>query len=116
DRHTRDPSCGLPMAHAISPRLAQPSSAPIRPPCTFLSLSDPAIDEIEAGHKLQTQYVLTGSFFTADEGFTLNWQLVNIATRTIRAGNTTSVPPFDLIKGQTETTDEIFDTLITLAK
>src|SRR5690625_1860281 len=107
---------GLAMADAIATRLSQNASVAIRPPGTFLSLSDPAIDEIEAGHKLQTQYVLTGSFFTADEGFTLNWQLVNIATRTIRAGNTISVPSFDLIKVQSEITDEIFDTLFNLGK
>lgn len=107
---------GLAMADAIATRLSQNASVVIRPPGTFLSLSDQSIDEIEAGHKLQTEYVLTGSFFTAEEGFTLNWQLVEIATKTIQAGNTISVPSFDLVKVQGELTDEIFETLFNLGK
>lgn len=107
---------GLAMADAIATRLSQNASVAIRPPGTFLSLSDQSIDEIEAGHKLQTEYVLTGSFFTAEEGFTLNWQLVEIATKTIQAGNTISVPSFDLVKVQSEITDEIFETLFNLGK
>lgn len=107
---------GLAMADAIATRLSQNSSVAIRPPGTFLSLSDQSVDEIEAGHKLQTEYVLTGSFFSVDEGFTLNWQLVEIASKTIQAGNTISVPSFDLVKVQSEITDEIFETLFNLGK
>jgi len=107
---------GLAMADAIATRLSQNSSVTIRPPGTFLSLSDQSIDEIEAGHKLQTQYVLTGSFFSGQEGFTLTWQLLEIATKTIFAGDTISVDSFDLVKVQSEITDDIFDTLFNLGK
>jgi len=107
---------GLAMADAIATRLSQNASVTIRPPSTFLSLSDQGIDEIEAGQKLQTHYVLTGSFFSAEDGFTLNWQLVEIETKTIHAGNTISVPSFDLVKVQSQITDEIFDTLFSEGK
>lgn len=107
---------GLAMADAIATRLSQNASVVIRPPGTFLSLSDQSVDEIEAGHKLQTEYVLTGSFFSAEEGFTLNWQLVEIATKTIQAGSTISVPSFDLVKVQSDITDDIFETLFNLGK
>lgn len=107
---------GLAMADAISTRLSQNASVVIRPPSTFLSLSDQSIDDIEAGRKLETEYVLTGSFFSADDGFTLNWQLVEVATKAIQAGNTISVPSFDLLKVQSEITEEIFDRLFSLGK
>src|SRR5699024_5197073 len=107
---------GLALADAIATRLSQNASVAIRPPSTFLSLSDHAIDEIEAGQKLQTEYVLTGSFFTAEGGFSLNWQLVEVDDKTIRAGDTISVPSLDLVKVQSEITDEIFETLFNLGK
>ncbi|SMO68313.1 serine/threonine-protein kinase [Fodinibius sediminis] len=107
---------GLAMADAIATRLSQNASVAIRPPGTFLSLADQSVDEIEAGHKLETEYVLTGSFFTAEEGFTLNWQLIEIATKTIQAGNTISVPSFDLVKVQGEISDDIFEALFNLGK
>lgn len=107
---------GLAMADAISTRLAQNASVIIRPPGTFLSLSDQVIDEIEAGKKLQTQYVLTGTFFSSDDGFTLNWQLLETATKTIFAGDTIAVPSFDLVKVQSQITEDIFETLFNLGK
>lgn len=112
--HTR--YFGLAMADAIATRLSQNSSVVIRPPGTFLSLSDQTIDEIEAGHELQTEYVLTGSFFSDDDGFTLNWQLLEVNTQSIKAGDTISVPSFDLVKVQSEITDAVFDTLFSLGK
>lgn len=107
---------GLAMADAIATRLSQNASVVIRPPGTLLSLSDQSIDEIEAGQKLQTQYVLTGTFYSAEDGFTLNWQLLEIATKTIYAGDTISVPSFDLVKVQSEITEDIFETLSSLGK
>lgn len=107
---------GLAMADAIATRLSQNASVVIRPPSTFLSLSDQTIDDIEAGEKLETEYVLTGSFFSSDEGFTLNWQLVNVATKAIQAGDTISVPSFDLVKVQSEITEQVFDILFSLGK
>src|SRR5699024_9363522 len=107
---------GLALADAVATRLSQNASVAIRPPSTFLSLSDHAIGEIEAGQKLQTEYVLTGSFFSAEEGFSLNWQLVEIDSQTIRAGSSIAVPSLDLVKVQSEITDEIFKTLSNLGK
>lgn len=105
---------GLAMADAIATRLSQNTSVEIRPPGTFLSLSDEILDDIEAGRKLETQFVLTGSFFSTDEGFTLNWQLVETAPRTIQAADTIQIPSFDLVKVQTEITEDIFNTLFNL--
>ncbi|PAU92792.1 serine/threonine protein kinase [Aliifodinibius salipaludis] len=107
---------GLAMADAIATRLSQNASVVIRPPSTFLSLSDQSIDDIEAGKKLETEYVLTGSFFSTDEEFTLNWQLIKVTNKEIQAGNTVSIPSFDLLKVQSEITEQVFDTLFSLGK
>lgn len=107
---------GLAMADAIATRLSQNASVVIRPPSTFLSLSDQSIDEIEAGKKLRTEYVLTGSFFSAEEGFNLTWQLLEVSSNTIHTGDTLTVPSFDLVKVQSEITDRVFDTLFNLGK
>ncbi|MEL7834221.1 FlgO family outer membrane protein [Fodinibius sp. Rm-B-1B1-1] len=107
---------GLAIADAIATRLSQNASAVIRPPSTFLSLSDQSIDDIEAGEKLEAEYVLTGSFFSTDEGFTLNWQLVEVNTKAIQAGDTISIPSFDLLKVQNDITEAIFDALFSLGK
>lgn len=116
DDNGRNRYFGLAMADAIATRLSQNASVIIRPPGTFLSLSDYTIDEIEAGEKLNTEYILTGSFFSAEEGFNLTWQLLEISTQTICAGDTITVPSFDLVKVQSEITDDIFDTLFNLGK
>jgi len=107
---------GLAMADAIATRLSQNASVVIRPPSTFLSLSDQSIDEIEAGQKLRTEYVLTGSFFSAEEGFNLTWQLLEVSSGAIHSGDTISVPSFDIVKVQSEITDEVFETLFNLGK
>lgn len=107
---------GLAMADAIATRLSQNASVVIRPPSTFLSLQDQSIDEIEAGKKLRTEYVLTGSFFSADKGINLTWQLLEVSSQTIHTGDTISVPSFDLVKVQTQITDDVFETLFNLGK
>lgn len=112
--HTR--YFGLAMADAIATRLSQNASVIIRPPGTFLSLSNQSIDEIKAGQKLQTEYVLTGTFFSDEEGFTLTWQLLEVSAKTIQAGDTISVPSFDLVKVQSEIADDVFETLFNLGK
>lgn len=116
EESTKNRYFGLAMADAIATRLAQNASVIIRPPGTFLSLSDSSMDEIEAGRKLQTEYVITGSFFSGEEGFTLSWQLLEVVSKTIHAGDTFTVPSFDLVRVQTEITDTVFDTLFSLGK
>lgn len=112
--HTR--YFGLALSDAVATRLAQNTSVTIRPPGAFLSLSDTSIDEIEAGKRLQAEYILTGSFFSSSDGFTLNWQLLEVSTQTICGGDTLQVPSFDLVKVQGDITDEVFSTLQNLGK
>src|SRR5699024_3966740 len=107
---------GLALADAVATRLSQNASVAIRPPSTFLSLSDHAIWEIEAGQKLQTEYVLTGSFFSDEEGFSLNWQLVQTDSQTIIPTSSTAVPKLDLVPVQSERKKKIFKTLSNVGK
>lgn len=105
---------GLAMADAIANRLAQNSSVRVRPPGAFLSLTNRNLDEIQAGHRLESEYILTGSYFRSDEGFTLNWQLLEVADKSIAAGGTIEVPSFDLVKVQGNITDEVEQALFNL--
>jgi len=107
---------GLALADAIANRLSQNSSVIVRPPGTFLSISDKAGNEIESGHKLNTEYVLTGSYLSSKGAFNLNWQLLEVANKSICAGNTITVNSFDLVELQSTITEDIFDTLFNSGK
>ncbi|MDR8393225.1 FlgO family outer membrane protein [Aliifodinibius sp. S!AR15-10] len=105
---------GLAMADAIANRLAQNTSVRVRPPGAFLSLTNRNLDEIQVGHQLESEYILTGSYFRSDEGFNLNWQLLEVADKSIAAGSTIKVPSFDLVKVQSDITDEVEQALFNL--
>jgi serine/threonine-protein kinase len=47
----------------------------------------------------------------SENGFDLNWQLLDVPGQSVRSGGTISVPSFDLIAVQTEICNEVFATL-----
>ncbi len=107
---------GLALADSIANRLAQHSSVQVRSPGVFLSLVGQSIDEIQAEHRLESEYLLTGSYFRSDEGITLNWQLLEVTDKSVITGSTLEIPSFDLVKVQSEVTDEVVQALYNLGK
>lgn len=105
---------GLALADAIANRLSQNSSVRIRPPGAFLSISNRNVDQIQAGHQLDSEYILTGSYYRSEEGFMLNWQLLEVTDKSIATGGTIEVPSFDLVKVQGDITDEVEQALFNL--
>jgi serine/threonine-protein kinase len=69
------------------------------------------MDPLEIGQKLIVDWVLTGNFIRSDQGFDLNWQLLEVERQSVRGGGSISVPSFDLIAVQTEICNEVFASL-----
>jgi eukaryotic-like serine/threonine-protein kinase len=112
------PLYGYALADAIAARLARMSSLVVRPSSSLMQLPVPMqqMDPLSVGKKLLVQWVLAGNFMRSEEGFDLNWQLLDVAGQSVRAGGTISVPSFDLIAVQTEICNEVFGTLQGLGK
>jgi len=112
------PLYGYALADAIAARLARMSSLVVRPSSSLMPLPVPMqqMDPLSVGKKLLVQWVLAGNFMRSEKGFDLNWQLLDVAGQSVRAGGTISVPSFDLIAVQTEICNEVFATLQGLGK
>jgi eukaryotic-like serine/threonine-protein kinase len=112
------PLYGSALADAIAARLARLSSLVVRPSSSLmqLSISMQQMDPLSVGKKLLVQWVLAGNFMRSEQGFDLNWQLLDVPGQCVRAGGTISVPSFDLIAVQTEICNEVFGTLQGLGK
>lgn len=102
---------GLALADVVATRLAGRSSAIVRPPSAFLSLANTTSDAIEAARRLKARYSLSGSFLRSEEGFTVNWQLSSVADKTVLSGGTVSVPSLDLVRIQSEISDDVASAL-----
>ncbi len=98
---------GLALADMVATRLAGMSSVIVRPPSAFLSLAGTTTDAIDAARQLKARYGLSGSFVRSDAGFTINWQLSNVADKAVLSGGTVSVPSLDLVRIQGEILDEV---------
>lgn len=105
------PLYGFALADAIGTRLARMSSLVVRPSSALLQLPVAQMDPLAIGHQLIVDYVLTGSFQRSDQGFDLNWQLLDVNGESVRGGGSISVPSFDLIAVQTEICNEVFASL-----
>jgi eukaryotic-like serine/threonine-protein kinase len=112
------PLYGYALADAIAARLARMSSLVVRPSSSLMQLPVPMqqMDPLSVGKKLLVQFVLAGNFMRSEQGFDLNWQLLDVPGQSVRAGGTISVPSFDLIAVQTEICNEVFATLQGLGK
>src|ERR1700677_244221 len=112
------PLYGYALADAIAARLARMSSLVVRPSSSLMQLPVPMqqMDPLSVGKKLLVQFVLAGNFMRSEQGFDLNWQLLDVPGQSVRSGGTISVPSFDLIAVQTEICNEVFATLQGLGK
>ncbi|MGA7339430.1 MAG: protein kinase [Terracidiphilus sp.] len=109
------PLYGFALADAIAARLARIPGLAVRPSSTLMSLpmAQPGanLDPLALGQKLLVSFVLAGSFLRSENGFDLNWQLLDVASQSVRSGGAIRVASLDLIAVQTEISNEVFAAL-----
>jgi serine/threonine-protein kinase len=105
------PLYGFALADAIAARLARIPGIVIRPSSTLMQLPIAQMDPLQVGQKLLVSYVLAGSFLRSDEGFDLNWQLLDVGAKSVRSGGAIRVASLDLIAVQSEISNEVFASL-----
>src|SRR5271156_2618102 len=105
------PLYGYALADAIATRLTRMSTLVVRPSSSLMTIPTAQLDPLSVGKKLLVNFVLAGNFLRSDQGFDLNWQLLDVPGQSVRAGGSINVESFDLISVQTEICNEVFSTL-----
>ncbi len=109
------PLYGYALADAIAARLARIPALVVRPSSALMPLAGAQpwaqMDPLAVGQKLLVKFVLAGSFVRSESGFDLNWQLLDVASQSVRSGGSIRVASLDLIAVQTEISNEVFATL-----
>src|SRR5579863_6743626 len=105
------PLYGYALADAIAARLARIPALVVRPSSTLMTLPIGQMDPLSVGERLLVSFVLAGSFVRSDLGFDLNWQLLDVASQSVRSGGAIQVASLDLIAVQTEISNEVFAAL-----
>ena len=105
------PLYGFALADAIAARLARIPSIVVRPSSSLMTLPTSQMDPLDIGQKLMVSHVLAGNFMRSEQGFDLNWQLLDVAAQSVKSGGTISVASFDLIAVQNEISNEVFAVL-----
>ena len=105
------PLYGYALADAIAARLARIPSLVVRPSSTLMPLQMAQMDPLAIGQKLLVSFVLAGSFVRSETGFDLNWQLLDVASQSVRSGGAIRVASLDLVAVQSEIANEVFATL-----
>ncbi len=105
------PLYGYALADAIAARLARMPTLVVRPSSSLMTIPAHQLDPLSTGRKLLVQFVLAGNFLRSEEGFDLNWQLLDVPSQSVRTGGSINVASFDLISVQTEICNEVFSTL-----
>ncbi len=105
------PLYGYALADAIAARLARMPTLIVRPSSALVSIPTQQLDPLAIGRKLLVHFVLTGNFLRSDQGFDLNWQLLDVNAQSVRAGGSINVASFDLVAVQGEICNEVFATL-----
>ncbi len=105
------PLYGYALADAIAARLARVPSLVVRPSSALMQLPIAQLDPLAVGQKLLVKFVLAGNFVRSESGFDLNWQLLDVASQSVRSGGSIRVASLDLIAVQTEISNDVFATL-----
>ena len=105
------PLYGYALADAIATRLARMPSLVVRPSSTLVAVPTQQLDPLAIGRKLLVHFVLAGNFLRSEQGFDLNWQLLDVQSQSVRAGGSINVASFDLVAVQAEICNEVFSTL-----
>jgi len=99
---------GLALADAIAARVARLPSVLVRAPG---SVSTPPEDLTRAGREMFVSHVLGGTYLRGAGGFSLNWQLIDVETRTVEKGGSIEVESLDLVAVQNEIAEQVFASL-----
>jgi len=91
--------------------LARIPTLVVRPSSALMQLPIAQLDPLAVGQKLLVKFVLAGSFVRSENGFDLSWQLLDVASQSVRSGGSIRVASLDLIAVQTEISNEVFATL-----
>ncbi len=102
------PFYGGALADALGARLAKVPSLVVRPSSSLMNVNSRQLDPLTIGRKLLVDFVLAGSFLRSENGFDLNWQMLDVKGERVRTGGSISVESFDLVSVQTEICDEVF--------
>ena len=105
------PLYGYALADALAARLARMSTLVVRPSSSLANVPTQQLDPLAIGRKLMVHFVLAGNFLRSEQGFDLNWQLLDVPSQSVRAGGSINVATFDLVAVQAEICNEVFSTL-----
>jgi serine/threonine-protein kinase len=105
------PLYGYALADAIAARLARIPGLIVRPSSTLMTLPIGQMDPLQVGQRLLVSFVLAGSFLRSEHGFDLNWQLLEVASQSLRSGGAIRVASLDLVAVQNEISNEVFAAL-----
>ena len=105
------PLYGYALADAIAARLARIPGLVVRPSSTLMSLPIGQMDPLSVGQRLLVSFVLAGNFLRSENGFDLNWQLLDVGRLSVRSGGAIRVSSLDLIAVQSEISNEVFAAL-----
>jgi tetratricopeptide (TPR) repeat protein/tRNA A-37 threonylcarbamoyl transferase component Bud32 len=105
------PLYGYALADAIAARLARIPALVVRPSSALMSLPIAQMDPLSVGQRLLVSFVLAGNFFRSENGFDLNWQLLDVGSQSVRSGGAIRVASLDLIAVQSEISNEVFAAL-----
>ncbi len=105
------PLYGYALADAIAARLARIPGLVVRPSSTLMAFPVAQMDPLLVGQRLLVSFVLAGGFLRSEQGFDLNWQLLEVGSQSVRTGGSIHVTSLDLIAVQNEISNEVFATL-----
>ena len=105
------PLYGYALADALAARLARMPTLVVRPSSSLANVPTQQLDPLAIGRKLLVHFVLAGNFLRSEQGFDLNWQLLDVPSQSVRAGGSINVASFDLVAVQAEICNEVFSTL-----
>ena len=105
------PLYGYALADAIATRLTRVTTLVVRPSSSLMTIPAAQLDPLSVGKKLLVNFVLAGNFMRSEQGFDLNWQLLDVPGQSVRAGGSINVASFDLVSVQSEICNEVFSTL-----
>ncbi len=109
--HDVAPLYGYALADALAARLARMPTLVVRPSSILMTVSTQQLDPLSIGKKLLVNFVLAGNFLRSEQGFDLNWQLLDVSSQSVRTGGSISVASFDLVSVQSEICNEVFSAL-----
>ena len=105
------PLYGYALADALAARLARMPSLIVRPSSSLVLVATQQLDPLTVGRKLLVHFVLAGNFLRSDQGFDLNWQLLDVPRSPSAPAAPSTSPASTSSAVQAEICNEVFSTL-----